>query len=89
MEEEIQEQILVYPNPSQSSVTFSFALQQKGDVSFLIFDMTGRLVKTIAKSELNKGSNTIQYDHENLTNGLYYFTFQSGLQTANGSFVVN
>ncbi len=88
-EEIIDEGVLVYPNPSQGALLFSFNLLENNNLSISIFDPTGRLIKTIAQVDQTKGKHTVEFNSEELMNGLYYFTFQAGVQTAHGSFVLN
>ncbi|NOQ74591.1 MAG: T9SS type A sorting domain-containing protein [Crocinitomix sp.] len=84
-----QEPVLVYPNPAQTTINFSFNLIENSDLAISIFDPTGRLVKTITKINQNQGEHTMQFEREELMNGLYYFMFEAGSQTANGSFVLD
>lgn len=83
-----KENVVVYPNPAQTVVNFSFNLLESTDLTISIFDPTGRLVKTITKANQNQGEQFIQFEHKKLMNGLYYFRFQAGTQIENGSFIL-
>jgi len=60
-----------YPNPVTNSMTISFAIEQSQNVSFKLFDMTGRLVKVIADEIMDEGENKITVNASSLKEGIY------------------
>lgn len=54
--------INIFPNPFSNSTTISFSLPQTEKVSAKVFDMTGRIVKTIADGEMQEGVQQIEWN---------------------------
>ncbi|HYV92902.1 MAG TPA: T9SS type A sorting domain-containing protein [Chitinophagales bacterium] len=55
-------EISIFPNPFYNSATISFSLPQSEKVSVKIFDMTGRIVKTLADVEMQEGAQQINWN---------------------------
>lgn len=73
---------------SGSSIIY-FSLQQTSDVSISIFDLNGRLTKTISNNFCQPGMNTVSWDGTNSLNqysntGTYIFRIGSGKESFNG-----
>ncbi|OYD16774.1 hypothetical protein CH333_02675 [candidate division WOR-3 bacterium JGI_Cruoil_03_44_89] len=53
-----------YPNPFQDRTTIRFVLQNDSRVRVSVYDVCGRLVKTIPNGIIEKGIHTIEWDGE-------------------------
>ncbi|MEO8088015.1 MAG: T9SS type A sorting domain-containing protein [Bacteroidota bacterium] len=62
----------IYPNPVSQSATISFSLEQSEKISVKIFDMTGRIVQTLADGLFAEGENKIEWNVENENPGIYF-----------------
>ncbi|MBK9732799.1 MAG: T9SS type A sorting domain-containing protein [Chitinophagaceae bacterium] len=51
-----------YPNPFSASTTISFSLSRPQNVSLKIYDLTGRLMTTLADSPMNAGTVQLQWN---------------------------
>jgi hypothetical protein len=76
-----------FPNPFNPSTTISFSLAEKGQVSLQIFDVSGRLVKTLIQRELSAGEHSLRWDGtgrdgEEVTSGVYFCRMKAGGYTA-------
>jgi hypothetical protein len=71
----------VYPNPAQNQVAVSFDLKSAEQLTFKVYDMTGKLVGSPFAQQLNKGQNTVPVNISSLSSGLYSVVVES----ANGS----
>ncbi len=60
-----------YPNPFTDFTTLSFNLAQEGKVSIGLYDLSGRLVQSIADDYMNSGLQTFNIERQNLTAGTY------------------
>ena len=71
---ETGQKLNVYPNPVSNSATISFSLLQQGKVSIQIFDLSGRLVKTLANTEMQEGTHQLTWNtrNEKITAGVYF-----------------
>ena len=78
----------VYPNPSNGSANISLSLPGSGKVSLTIYDVTGKLIKTIANRELNEGVHTFNLDVNNFRAGIYLLRMQSGGISQTRKFIV-
>ena len=67
-----------YPNPFNAVTTLSFDLPAAGRVRVEIFDITGRLVQTLADQMYSAGRQSIYYDASELSSGLYFARASSG-----------
>lgn len=75
--------ITVFPNPFSNSTTISFTLSQSQKVSIRIYDVSGKLIKTIANEQMEAGSHQLVWNAsgENGTavaKGMYYLKFNAG-----------
>lgn len=64
--------LAVYPNPFNPATHITFDLPQAARVQVRIFDVTGRLVKTLTDERLAAGSHTLAFDGGNLPSGVYF-----------------
>jgi hypothetical protein len=67
-----------YPNPFNPSTTIRFEIPENGFTELNIYDVSGRLVKTLAEEELQKGVYEISWDASGNSSGIYFYTLKSG-----------
>jgi predicted GH43/DUF377 family glycosyl hydrolase len=73
-----------YPNPFNPGTTIKFSLSQSETISLRIFDLNGRLIRTLIESEKRPtGLNTIEWDGKDnqgnpIPSGRYVYTLESG-----------
>jgi len=72
-----------YPNPFNPSTTISFEIARDGFTELKIFDINGRLVKTVYAGELSVGNHTKIWDGRNdagstVPSGIYLIKLKSG-----------
>ncbi len=73
----------VYPNPFRASTTVRFTLSSPAPVDIRVFDVAGRVVRTIQTGELPRGSHEIQWDGRDergieVPAGLFFIRLQVG-----------
>ena len=56
-----------YPNPFNPTTVISYELPESGNVTLEVFDMTGRLVATLANGTVQAGSHQINFDASGLS----------------------
>ena len=74
-----------YPNPFNPSTTIKFSLERDAQVALRVFDVHGRLVRTLLDSYLAAGPRTVEWDGRDdrgrfLASGTYYMRLQGGGQ---------
>lgn len=75
----------VYPNPFNPSTTVAFELTAPGRVSVKVFDVSGRLVKTLADNSFADGAHELHWDGfddrgARVASGIYFIRIESGAQ---------
>jgi hypothetical protein len=76
-----------YPNPFNPSTKISFSLTQSSIVTINIYDMLGRVVKTLVNNEMPAGVHTFEWRGDNNSGGLvasgpYIYRINAGEFTA-------
>lgn len=71
-----------YPNPFNPETIISFELQKPSVVELVVFDLTGKKIKTLALGLYNAGSHQLKWrgDNEsgrNVTSGVYFYRLKS------------
>ncbi|GBE30188.1 hypothetical protein BMS3Bbin04_01214 [bacterium BMS3Bbin04] len=61
-----------YPNPFNPSTSFSLQLPEAADVSIAVYNVSGRLVSTVADGRFQAGSHQFSVDGSNLAAGVYF-----------------
>ncbi len=67
-----------FPNPFNPSTTIRFQLSQSGETTLKAFDLLGRQVATLVEGPLDAGRHQVHFNASHLSNGVYYYTLQSG-----------
>ena len=81
--------INMYPNPvSNGEAKISFELNADATVTYQVFDMTGRMVKSEALGHFSKGSNEAEVSMEGLANGAYVLRLNAGNHASSVKFLV-
>lgn len=66
----------VYPNPFNSGSQVSFSIPKTTYVSIAIYDLSGRLMKTISEHQLTEsGIHTLAFDRDGISSGVYVLSF--------------
>ncbi|MDD3877800.1 MAG: T9SS type A sorting domain-containing protein [Bacteroidales bacterium] len=69
----------IAPNPFNNNVTIYFSLTHSDFVSIRVYNSTGNIIATLRDKVLTeKGTHQLQFNTQNLAQGLYLFHFQIG-----------
>jgi hypothetical protein len=82
----VKAKLKTYPNPTASSTTLSFDLEQAGTVSVSVYSITGTKMKTI-ETKMSKGEGLLDIEANNLPKGTYIVKFVSGKQSETTKFI--
>lgn len=85
--EDFKTNLFPYPNPTSANTTLSFELANTSDVSIQVYNLSGRLVKTINEKNMAKGSRTIEIDGSDISTGTYIVKMTAGKQHATTKFI--
>jgi aminopeptidase N len=80
-------QLTAYPNPFNPSTTLRFTLPVAGPASLSLFDVQGRLVRTLVDGSLDAGSHEARWDGRDrrgrtVASGTYYARVAAGSATS-------
>jgi predicted CXXCH cytochrome family protein len=72
-----------YPNPFNPTTVIEFALPAKQTVRLSVYDVTGKLIRTLVNEEMGAGSYKVTWnaDHANGTkvaSGMYFYRIEAG-----------
>jgi len=76
------------PNPFGQSTTIRYTLSDAANVSFDLYDQTGRKVMTINRGLETSGMHSLEIDASQLSNGIYFYTLTAGNHKATRKMVV-
>ncbi|WP_430409783.1 T9SS type A sorting domain-containing protein [Kordia sp.] len=76
-------EIVLYPNPTNEIANLSFTISETDTIALLLFDMNGKLLKTIAKGRKTGGTFNYQIDISQQRSGVYFLK----LQTSKGNYI--
>jgi streptogramin lyase len=66
-----------YPNPFNPSTKISFDIPSNEFVTLKVYDVLGSEISTLINDDLNTGSYKIDFNAENLTSGVYFYTLST------------
>ena len=67
-----------YPNPFNPSTKITFNIPVSGNISFKIYDIIGREVKTLVNDFRNAGTYNVEFNGADLSSGVYFFRMEAG-----------
>ena len=81
------------PNPAQGRVTLRFGLPRDHEVTFTLYDLSGRLVRTLASEHHKAGYHAISWDARDESgaqapSGVYFYRLKAGNESKVGKFVL-
>jgi hypothetical protein len=71
-----------FPNPFNSTSRIEFSLERPSEVELSVFDIQGRLVRTLVSELRTTGNYTVLFDAGMLTSGVYFLRMQRDGQQA-------
>ncbi len=67
-----------YPNPFNPSTTISYSIPSGSRVTLKIYNILGQEVKTLVNDYMASGKYTINFNADNLSSGIYFYTLHAG-----------
>lgn len=72
-----------YPNPARAGVSIDFVLPQEGTASLVVYDVTGRPIRTLVSGRLTAGPHSARWDGRAASgtpasSGLYFYELRAG-----------
>jgi len=63
----------VFPNPCYNKVSFTFSMKTKGNVTIIIYDTNGKLMKTVKTNYTTPSTHQLDLNVKDLQKGVYYY----------------
>lgn len=82
-------EVVLVPNPSGDQSLVRFTLARQGDVVLNVYDLNGRLLRTVSRRNLSATVQNIPLRLEGMAVGTYLVEVRSGAQHATGRLVVS
>lgn len=67
-----------YPNPFNPLTKINYSVPQNITVTLKVYDILGRLVKTLVNEYQNAGSYIVTFDGSGLASGIYFYKLEAG-----------
>ena len=67
-----------YPNPFNPSTTISYELKNGGYVTLSVYDINGKLIKSLINKEQEPGNYTVNYTSSESSSGIYFYKLSTG-----------
>ena len=67
-----------YPNPFNPSTVIRYAIPKSGMVTLKIYDILGRLVKTLVSGQKAAGTYNVEFKADELSSGIYFYSLRAG-----------
>jgi len=68
------------PNPANGNTAVNFEIVKSNEVSLSLFDVTGKLIKSVNAGNLSAGMHTISLETADVDAGVYFYTLTVGEQ---------
>ncbi len=62
-----------FPNPFNPATTIEYELPSNGTVTLKVYDVLGKVVKTLVNQYENKGRYDVNFNANNLSSGIYFY----------------
>ena len=78
----------IFPNPMNANGVISFHLPTTSELTITMFDVTGKVISTIADGLFEAGKNNVAINTATLENGMYLVAISNGYSTQTVRFAV-
>jgi hypothetical protein len=77
-----------YPNPLDNNTTIDFEIPRSTYVSLKVYSILGEEVAELAGKEYTPGKHTVKFDAQNLSQGVYFYTFKADKFSASRKMII-
>ncbi|MBP5642764.1 MAG: T9SS type A sorting domain-containing protein [Bacteroidales bacterium] len=81
-------QLNIYPNPVKENGNINITLTEGANVSYQIYDLSGRMVANSELGYYGQGEQTLTFNVSDLTSGSYIIRLQAGSKSETAKFLV-
>ena len=66
-----------YPNPFNPTTKIEFSVPENGNVTVKVYDLSGKLVKTLMNNYVMSGSHSVDFNGDGLSSGIYLYELKA------------
>ena len=77
-----------YPNPFNPTTTIRYTIPQTRFVTLKVYDILGRLVKTLVNENELPGTHEVRFNGSGISSGVYFYRLEAGEYVATKKFVL-
>ena len=77
------------PNPASNSININFSVEKPSSVEIQVYDITGKILKTVTSNNVIVGKNAIALDLTSLDAGSYFYSINANGNKMFSKFVVS
>lgn len=81
-------QLTIYPNPAFENVNIQFTLKEKDEIIIFVYDLNGRIVRSVTPQVYNSGSYKVSVNCNDLSKGTYIVQLIAGNKKTSSKLVV-
>jgi len=74
--------LTAYPNPFHHSTNLEFSLEKSSWIQIDVYNLIGEKVDVVYQAELPAGKHTLNWQNENLSDGVYFIRLQTSTNTS-------
>jgi hypothetical protein len=78
-----------YPNPFSNSTVFTYQIQERGNVSFSILDLSGKEIRTISAGMKSPGKYNLEINSGKMENGIYFLRMKTDHATISRKMILS
>ena len=78
----------MYPNPVRDAAKVCFELNDNTAVSYQVYDMSGRMVKSESLGNFSEGKHEVNVNMNGLAKGAYVLRLNAGSRTSSVKFMM-
>ena len=78
-----------YPNPFLTGTTVAYRIDRADYVRIVLYDVAGRVVRTLVESQKAPGMHAVRLDGASLSAGLYFLDLDAGSGHVTRAIVLN
>jgi hypothetical protein len=80
--------LAVAPNPFSNTTTINYTLPSSGNVSLKLYDVTGKLARTLGSGYHTAGTSSFTVPRSSLSSGIYVLKLESGGFTTTSKIII-
>ncbi|MCK5136790.1 MAG: T9SS type A sorting domain-containing protein [Bacteroidales bacterium] len=78
-----------YPNPFNNTTIIAFELENSSNISLEVYDITGRMVRSLVSEFRTAGSHEVNFDAAGIPGGMYFYKLDNGYRVQVNNMIIS